>query len=221
MREQLIQYVNLLFAGNSGVDEIREEILQNTLERFDDLIDQGKSPEAAYRLAITGIGDVSELLGKEDFRQPEPLYPEWESPSHNQAAPSVRSWVRALAIGLYIISPIPLFILDSIGMDTIGLCGTLAIVAAATILLLLFKKEGSNDKAPLSDSGFVTSETPMGELKKSIRSLIGVIGLFLYLVLSFTTGAWYITWLVFPLMGAVKGLVHAIFDLIEVNGYER
>ena len=38
MREQLIQYVNLLFAGNDDVEEIKQEILQNTLDRYDDLI---------------------------------------------------------------------------------------------------------------------------------------------------------------------------------------
>ena len=63
MREQLTQYVNLLFAGAQDTDEIRAEILQNTLDRYDDLIAQGKSPEAAYRLAIGGIGDINEILG--------------------------------------------------------------------------------------------------------------------------------------------------------------
>ncbi len=62
MREKLIQYVNLLFAGGEDCGEIRQEILQNTLDRYDDLISQGKAPEAAYRLSITGIGDINELL---------------------------------------------------------------------------------------------------------------------------------------------------------------
>ena len=62
MREQLVQYVNLLFAGAQDADDIRAEILQNTLDRYDDLVYQGKTPEAAYRLAISGIGDISELL---------------------------------------------------------------------------------------------------------------------------------------------------------------
>ena len=62
MREQLIQYVELLFAGAPEAYEIKQEILQNTLDRYDDLIDQGKSPEAAYRLAISGIGDINEIL---------------------------------------------------------------------------------------------------------------------------------------------------------------
>ena len=63
MKEKLIQYVNLLFAGTDNSDEIRDEILQNTLDRYEDLLEQGKSPEAAYRLAITGIGDINEILG--------------------------------------------------------------------------------------------------------------------------------------------------------------
>ena len=66
MREQLIQYVSLLFAGAENCEDTRQEILQNTLDRYDDLIAQGKSEEAAYRLAITGIGDVSEILGRND-----------------------------------------------------------------------------------------------------------------------------------------------------------
>lgn len=63
MREQLMQYVNLLFAGADDCEDVRQEILQNTLDRYDDLIAQGKVPEAAYRLAISGIGDIGEILG--------------------------------------------------------------------------------------------------------------------------------------------------------------
>lgn len=42
MREQLIQYVQLLFAGAADCDDTRQEILQNTLDRYDDLIAAGK-----------------------------------------------------------------------------------------------------------------------------------------------------------------------------------
>ena len=47
MREKLIDYVNLLFAGTDGTEEIRQEILQNTLDRYDDLIGQGKAAQEA------------------------------------------------------------------------------------------------------------------------------------------------------------------------------
>ena len=49
--------------------------------------------------------------------------------------------MRAIAIGLYILSPIPLIGLDMIGMDVLGVCMTLAIVAAATVLLVLFRRK--------------------------------------------------------------------------------
>ena len=63
MKARLKQYVDLLFAGTPDSDDMKQEILQNTLDRYDDLISQGKSPEAAYRLAISGIGDIHEVLG--------------------------------------------------------------------------------------------------------------------------------------------------------------
>lgn len=62
MKEQLIQYVNLLFAGSTGTEDIKQEILQNTLDRYDDLLAQGLSPEAAYRQAIEGVGDVGAII---------------------------------------------------------------------------------------------------------------------------------------------------------------
>ena len=63
MRDQLIRYVDLLFAGAPDAYEIQQEILQNTLDRYDDLVAQGKTPQAAYSLAISGIGDITEILG--------------------------------------------------------------------------------------------------------------------------------------------------------------
>jgi len=34
-----------------------------------------------------------------------------------------------------------------------------------------------------------------------------------YFLLSFFTGAWHITWLIFPVIGAVNGIIKAGFDL--------
>ena len=65
MRDKLITYVDYLFAGAPETQENRDlknEGLQNTLERYDDLIASGKAPGAAYNLAISGIGDVSDML---------------------------------------------------------------------------------------------------------------------------------------------------------------
>lgn len=211
MRDQLFQYVNLLFAGTIGMEDVKQEILQNTLDRYDDLITQGKSPESAYRLAISGIGDLSEILAGEIPDSPRAATPRT---SREDTAIFTRL-MRAIAIGLYILSPIPLIVLDTIGMDIFGLSGTLAIIAVATVILLLFKKNQPLE-APRQEAAY----SAQAELRKSIRKLISAVGLILYLALSFVTGAWYITWVIFPIIAAANGLVGAILDLLEANRYE-
>ena len=64
MREQIQAYVNGLFADAALTirnAEVRQEILQHTLDRYDDLVASGKPEQEAYDEAIAGIGDVSEL----------------------------------------------------------------------------------------------------------------------------------------------------------------
>lgn len=209
MREQLIQYVNLLFAGTMDCDEIRQEILQNTLDRYDDLLDQGKAPEAAYRLAISGIGDINEILGGSlPSSQPQTV----KEVIHEEVEDIQSKNLRAVAIAMYILCAVPLFILTEFGMDTLGLCLTLALVATATYLMIISKKKGDEIDEPE-----VTTAKPKNGLRESIDSLIWAIGLAVYFIVSFTTGAWYITWVIFPLIGCVQGLVKACMDLKEAT----
>lgn len=214
MREQLIQYVNLLFAGAPDSEEIKMEILQNTLDRYDDLVSQGKSPEAAYRLAISGIGDVNEILcGYAQTSQPAP---EIQQAIHAEADSIQKRILRAVAIALYILCPIPLFILTEMGMDTIGLCGTLTIVAVATVLIILGRKP---EQTPVQETA--VPDSPRQQLRKSVSSIIWAIGLVVYFLVSFLTGAWYITWIIFLIIKCVQGLAWAIMDLKEAVSNEN
>lgn len=210
MRQQLIQYVELLFAGAKDSDDIKQEILQNTLDRYDDLIAEGKVPEAAYRLAITGIGDINEILGS----KPQTAV-SYQSPAEVeqeiQDTPS-KKLMRAIGIGLYILCPIPLIVLSELQRwDTLGLCGTLVLVAIATVLMVLgAKKEKAEGKE-------VDEEESKSPLEKSISGLIWAIGLAVYFVLSFATNAWHITWVIFPVLIAVEKLSGAIIQYREYS----
>lgn len=217
MRAQLQQYVELLFAGAPDSEDIKQEILQNTLDRYDDLIDQGKVPEAAYRLAIAGIGDINEILGTAQ-NAPHSSPVQTSAPT-DSAADAKSKRIRAIAIGLYIVCIIPLIVLSNLGMDTLGVCAMLSIVAVATVVLLQNKTpdEESKEEVPHSPK----PDSPRQQLNKSIDSLVGILTLILYLAVSFFTGAWYITWLIFPLSGAVRGLIKAILDLKEATRHEN
>ena len=205
MKDRLIQYVELLFAGAAGAEDIKQEILQNTLDRYDDLIGQGKSPEAAYSLAIAGIGDITELLGKPAA---EPV--KREAPAEEKAEkPMWKKLMRAGAVFLYIISAIPLFILTEFGMETLGLCGTIAIAAVATVLIIL-SSDNKRERERKPDR-----EEPRHPAYKIIDTILTIVMFVLYFGISFRTGAWHITWLIFPIFACIDGIVKAIFDLKE------
>ena len=208
MRERLIQYVELLFAGANDAGEIKQEILQNTLDRYDDLIDQGKSPDAAYRLAISGIGDINEILNST-------CQPDSQTASDNQPVqPEVDSNrsknLRAIAIALYILSIVPVLVFES----NIGISLMFVIVAIATALIIIAGR--SSRRNSHGDRRAAHYEiSPQQQLRKSVGSVIRAIGLVTYFILSFATHAWHITWLIFPIIGAVEGLVFACMDLKE------
>ena len=211
MREQLIQYVELLFAGARDCEDIKQEILQNTLDRYDDLIADGKVPEAAYRLAITGIGDINEILGTKSQNIPVYHVPSAPSEPVDNDTPT-KKLMRAIAVGLYILCPLPLIAFSDFGMPNLGLCGTLAIVAVATVLIILGGKKNAEKEETDRD------EEAKSPLQKSLSSLVWAFALGIYFVISFSTNAWHITWVIFPIAGAVEKLLNV---LTEKKGWEQ
>lgn len=204
MRDQLAKYVELLFAGTTDTDEIQQEILQNTLDRFDDLVAQGKAPEAAYRLAISGIGDINEILGQS--------VPAASLPTQAEEPGTNRKLLRSIAIALYILSAIPTVFTDG---STLGVCLTVLLVAVATAIMVYIGRGKPEAAAPQPDA--YPPAKPKNPGRSIARGIIWGGGICLYLSVSTTTDAWYITWLIFPMLACVQGIVTAIFDLKEAN----
>ncbi len=210
MRDQLIQYIDLLFAGAQSCEDVKQEILQNTLDRYDDLIAEGKVPEAAYRLAISGIGDINEILGTQPVSAP--VLPRNPAPK-TDADEEKRKKLRATAIALYILCPIPLFFMGEMGAASLGISGLLFMVAAATALIIMSSKKETETKEP-------EPVTPRQKMKKTVKTILNLVALVVFLLLSITTGAWYVTWLVFPIAAAAWQLTEAIWDLKEATKHE-
>ncbi len=219
----------LLFEGAPNSIEMRQEILQNTLDRYDDLIDQGKTPEAAYRIAISGIGDINELIAEEEPPKPTPSINNQTVPvpTKESADTVLKQIFRAFAIFFYIICPIPLLVLSNISeifglenaiLSVVGLCITLLLIAIATVLIILGKKKQGSRQERSDQAKAAQKESP---IRRTIRNIVFIPCTVLYLIISFTTSAWHITWLLFPLAGATTGLIFAIMDLKEVNNNEK
>ena len=201
MRAQLEQYVNLLFAGTPDSEEMKQEILQNTLDRYDDLLAQGKTPEAAYRLAIGGIGDINEVLGsKPAAAAPTPAA---QKQTEKSTEKGNRKLAQAVAIGMYICSVIPLVALRNIGNSVIGLSIMFLLIAGATALLVM-NSDDAEDRERQAQR-----KSRQNPLDKALNT----VALVLFLTLSFVTGAWHITWLIWPILACVKAIVRACNDL--------
>lgn len=220
MRDKLVDYVELMFAGaaqNERTAEIKAEILQNSLDKFDDLVADGKSPEAAYSLAVAGIGDVSEILGggRQSNSVPE------VSPEVRQKREQIRqkrSIMRATAIALYICSVLPPILLSDTRLeDTLAPALMFVFIAIATALMVLqagMRVPGAQPEPSRPEREW---NDPHRELRRAISGAIWTVGVCAYFIVSFTTFAWHITWLIFPITAVVASLVRAIMDLCEVK----
>ena len=127
MRNKLICYVNSIFEGipnTPEVQELREEILQNTLDRYDEECARGVSETVAYNVAVMSIGDTDELLAA--YHKPK------------KEKKSSRRVCVAIAIALYILCVVPLAVADEMGWpEALGVSMMFLMIAAATALIIL------------------------------------------------------------------------------------
>lgn len=108
MRDRLRGYVESLFIDaprTKKTVELKEEILQNLYDKYDDLIREGKTEEAAYNIAVAGVGDISPLL--EELERSESVY---DAQNPYPEARKRSAIMVAAAVAMYILAVIPCLI---------------------------------------------------------------------------------------------------------------
>ena len=127
MREQLKQYIDHLFLATDGsqkASDFHDEILQNTLDRYDEELSSGKSEQEAYRIAVLSLGNTEELL--------RPYYPKHEN----------TGVLRAIGIVLYCTCFIPVIFcgVANILPSTLGVTLMFLMIGVATCLIILSQR---------------------------------------------------------------------------------
>jgi hypothetical protein len=213
MNNRLREYIDNLFAtapSNAKAIEVKEEILQNLTDKYNDLIAEGKSEDVAFNIAVATIGDVSDLV-----RELQGLPQQYNKISEeNEKRQNKNALMTAVAIGLYIFSPVPVILIQ----NEIGLVFLFAFIGIATGLLVyngISKSRNQPVPDTMVDEFKEWRERNSGktQLRKSVISAIWAIGVVIYFLVSFSTGAWYITWVIFLILGAIEGIVKALFDM--------
>lgn len=217
MIQKLREYIDALFSQapqTKKTVEVKEEILQNLIDKYNDLIAEGKSEEAAYNIAIASIGDISELIQELKDQQ---VYsnvdaaPLEEEPEEEKRK---RALITAISISLYILSLIPVLIFR----EPLGAVLMFLMIAAATGLLIymsMTKKRYATSGDTLMDEirELRRNSGDRRQVYKSIASALWLITLVIYFLISFTTRAWYITWVIFLVAAAVNQIIKAAFDI--------
>ena len=107
MENRIRAHMDQLFAGvqpTRSCVELKEEMIQNAIDKYHDLLSEGKTPEAAYNITIAGIGDVSELIHQLQMEQQQ--YVSFNQQEVDEAGKR-SAIINSIAIGLYILCPVP------------------------------------------------------------------------------------------------------------------
>ena len=241
MKTKLRDYIDSIFADAplcAKTIDLKDEMYRNVCDRYDDLIAEGKSESAAYNICIAGIGDVSEIIdglrserGDDISREDEKVhvFEREYSPQEQEKIERYRmrsEIMNAIAIALYILCWVPLVLLSEIGAlgsvgDTLGVVIMVVMIAAATVLMCMksaikpsFMKRSDDDDEKADKKKNKQEKKRRNPLLSAIHSCIWVITMVSYFVISFSTGYWHITWLIFLISAAADNIVDAIFELV-------
>lgn len=195
--------------------ELQEELTANLTDKYQDLLAQGQNETDSYNSVISGIGDISELI--DSVSEPEPLL------ARNPRAQKNRALLIAVAVGLYILSPVVMIVLgESFGMRTGAITGFFLCIAVATGMMIY-----SYMTRPIylraDDSLVEDFKEWRGKSQRqraaiaSFKSAYWSITVAIYLLISFFFAAWTFSWILFIIAAAGWQIIRGI---IELKGVE-
>ena len=196
--------LSYLSQGDSYGYEINKEILQNLIDRYHDLLADGKSEEAAYNGAVEGIGDVNELLETLNLQNTaEQPCGQNSANNGNAAAENIQGMgqseqtaarqrnavLTAISVMLYILSPVPCIIFED---EIIGPVLLFVMIAAATGIIIFKSMTRSPSAANQTAANVMSDEiyeqnSRKKSLKRCLSSVLWVMITVAYFVVSFTT----------------------------------
>jgi hypothetical protein len=216
MYENLRRRLDELFENapkTRRVNELKEELLANLTDKYNDLVASGKSEDEAVNIAIAGIGDVDELikgLGESDVLNNEKMQKDREK----------RALVTSISVGLYIMSIVVLILCVTVlGLSgEVSVCLMFTIIAIATSLIVY--NSISRPKYVKADDTIVeefkewkSANSAQIEVLRSVKSIAWLAIVALYFILSFAFHAWAYSWIIFIIGAAIERIIGLVFEL--------
>ncbi|WP_434798433.1 permease prefix domain 1-containing protein [Terrisporobacter vanillatitrophus] len=207
-------YVQELFENapkNRRTEEFKEELLANLLDKYYDLLQSNMDDEMAYNKVISSIGNIDNLFEKDLL---EITKESWDKKKSAK--------ITAISVMMYILCPVSVIVFGSIGFETLGVVIMFLLIAGATGLLIYnnmtkpqYMKQDDTLVEDFKEWKSTTNKSR--RVRKSIESAMWAIITAIYLLISFTTGAWHITWIMFVIGAAIEKVIRAYFEYKEID----
>jgi len=220
MEDKIRKHVDDLFyetAPSKKSVELKEEMIQNLSEKYRDLTAEGKTAEAAYNITIAGIGDISALLAELEKDMEDREYTTHETEVSRQKS----ALLTSIAVMMYILCVLPLIMMSVFNFRYTAQLGVpimFLMVAGATGLLIYNsmtkpKYHSSSDTMVEEFREWQSDDKDRKALRKAISSALWSITVALYLIVSFMTFAWHVTWIIFIIAAAVESLINVLYTV--------
>ncbi len=210
MNERLKAYIDNLFAGaprTRRVDDLREELLAGCQDKYDDLLARGIPEEEAFRTVVGGIGNIDELLS--DLTSAERF-----DPVAIERARTRRTLYISLAVMMYIVSFAVMVLSDIFfSQSEIGFVIMLLIAAPTTGLLIYglgvtkVSYTRQDDTAVEEIKERISGSDEQSRLRGAMSSSLWALIVIVYLGLSFLTGWWHVSWILFLVGGLLQTII--------------
>ncbi len=226
MDEKMKTHIEKLFENapkTRKAFELKEELLANSEERYQDLLTNGVKPEDAFKNVVSSIGNVSELfLGLEEISP--------EGRAEQESRTRKIAVVKTAAVGLYILSVIVFialalvdgFIYSNVDITSLGLILMLLLAMIATCMLVYIssmypKYRRSEDTVVEEFKEWKSSTVKTNSVKSATICVVWTFTILVYFVVSFATYAWYASWIIFLAGACVHAILELVFRLKELK----
>ncbi len=208
--------------------ELKEELIANALEKYNDLTLRGYGEDEAFQLVIGSIGDVRQLFAEmgTDDDYSHAYYLQWAREAQEKKAA-----LTAVSVGLFLLAGTVLVVsfllywynekfiyINGQNLNLLGI-GVALLICIVPVSLLVYASK-IQPPAELADyaarQAVCSSESKkqrrkrFKQIKGSLEGLMWILIVIFYFIVSFYTQAWYITWIIFLGGAAVECLLDAL-----------
>lgn len=224
MNENLRAHVEKLFEQapkTRRAVELKEELLANLTDRYNDLLSRGVGEENAFKTVADSIGDVDELIKS---------LKETDVMDYNQILKERKKTARVVttAIGLILFSVILMVTsVAALHADPIIMNGIMLLIFLGATCMLVYhfmsrpKYVKADDTIVEEFKEWKSKAAQDEKIRKSIYSILWTSTVAAYFLFSFLFRIWAYSWILFIIAAVISRIITLSFQLKESGKGDR